>query len=278
MENTKTVKALKKQLVAAIAMVLVAAIALGSSTYAWFVSNNKVTGTTTAISAQSNSAYLVIDKKETSTTSKDNFSFVTDATTTPKTAALYPAQITGNGVWQSAYASDPTASAEKEGSRFTIKSADAAEGTAEAAVAEKYAITHRFYIGTGTYDGEFTDLKVTDLSLSAPSADIANAMRVLVKCGDNWQVFKYNADAEEGERAIQVTTYKTTAAEEVALSGYSDKVAASVSKGKDAVVDVYVYYDGADTKIKSDNLTNLAKDCGITLTFEATPVTHGDTK
>ena len=37
MENTKTVKALKKQLVAAIAMVLVAAVALGSSTYAWFV-------------------------------------------------------------------------------------------------------------------------------------------------------------------------------------------------------------------------------------------------
>ena len=33
MENTKTVKALKKQLVAAIAMVLVAAVALGSSTY-----------------------------------------------------------------------------------------------------------------------------------------------------------------------------------------------------------------------------------------------------
>ncbi len=277
MENTKTVKALKKQLVAAIAMVLVAAIALGSSTYAWFVSNNKVTGTTTTISAQSNSAYLVIDKEKTSTKSKANFSFVTDESTDPKTAALYPAQITGNGVWQSAYASDPTASAEKEGSRFTITSDEAAAGTAEAAVAEKYAITHRFYIGTGTYDGEFTDLKVTDLSLSAPSTDIANAMRVLVKCGDNWQVFKYNADAEEGEsKALQVTTYKTTAAEEVALSGYTDKVAASVSKDNDAVVDVYVYYDGADTNIKSDNLTNLAEKCGVTLTFEATPVTHGE--
>ena len=43
------VKTLKKQLMAAIAMVLVAAIALGSSTYAWFVSNNTVTATTTNI-------------------------------------------------------------------------------------------------------------------------------------------------------------------------------------------------------------------------------------
>ena len=38
-------KAIKRQLLAAIAMVLVAAIALGSSTYAWFVSNNAVTAT-----------------------------------------------------------------------------------------------------------------------------------------------------------------------------------------------------------------------------------------
>ena len=39
MTETKSVKTLKKQLGAAIAMVLVAAVALGSSTYAWFVSN-----------------------------------------------------------------------------------------------------------------------------------------------------------------------------------------------------------------------------------------------
>ena len=36
-------KALKKQLAAAIAMVLVAAIALGAATFAWFVNNNAVT-------------------------------------------------------------------------------------------------------------------------------------------------------------------------------------------------------------------------------------------
>ena len=41
-----TVKSLKKQLAAAIAMVVVAAVALSSSTYAWFVSNNTVTAKT----------------------------------------------------------------------------------------------------------------------------------------------------------------------------------------------------------------------------------------
>ena len=42
MTETKSVKTLKKQLGAAIAMVCVAAVALGSSTYAWFVTNNNV--------------------------------------------------------------------------------------------------------------------------------------------------------------------------------------------------------------------------------------------
>ena len=51
-------KALKKQMGAAIAMVLVAAVALGSATFAWFVSNNKVDATTSKISAQSNSAFM----------------------------------------------------------------------------------------------------------------------------------------------------------------------------------------------------------------------------
>lgn len=272
MENTKTVKALKKQLMAAIAMVLVAAIALGSSTYAWFVSNNSVKGTTTAISAQSNSAYLVIDKKKTSTSSSATFSYVDDTATTPKTKALYPAQVTAGGIWQSAYASKTSDAAEKDKTRFTINSTGETEGSAAAAVAENYAITHKFFIGTGTYDGEFTDLKVTNIELSAPTADIANAMRILVKCGDNWQVWKYDSEQKKG---VKVETYKTTAADEVALTGQADVIAASVKKNVDAEVDVYVYYDGADTKINSDNLKNLADDCGVTVTFEATPVEHG---
>lgn len=63
MNETKnnSVKALKKQMAAAVAMVCVAAVALGSSTYAWFVSNNTVKGTTTNISAQSNAPFLKID-------------------------------------------------------------------------------------------------------------------------------------------------------------------------------------------------------------------------
>lgn len=263
MENAKSVKALKKQLVAAIAMVLVAAVALASSTYAWFVSNNKVTGKTTNISAQSNSAYLVIDKQTTTKDSKTEYSYQTDPATKK---ALYPAQVIAGGKWESAYAADPTKADEKADTRFTITSEGKTAGSAEAAVAEEYAITNKFYIGTGTYDGEFTDLVVDKVELTAPEAEIADAMRVLIKCGDNWQVWDKNG---------QVETYKTVTNAAAELTGQTTVIADSVGKGNDAEVDVYVYYDGADGKIKSDNLTALSADCGVTITFSAKPVTHG---
>ena len=78
-------KALKKQMGAAIAMVLVAAVALGSATFAWFVSNNKVDATTSKISAQSNSAFMYIrDENE---QSKDLRTDDSSVVNTP----LYPA-------------------------------------------------------------------------------------------------------------------------------------------------------------------------------------------
>ena len=62
MEKNKTVSGLKKQLAAAIAMVLVAAISLGTSTYAWFVNNTKVTVGTTKVSATTANTLLIKNK------------------------------------------------------------------------------------------------------------------------------------------------------------------------------------------------------------------------
>lgn len=59
-------KALKQQLIAAIAMVLVAGIALASSTYAWFVNNTKVTAENVTLTAKTSYA-LLISKNDTGT-------------------------------------------------------------------------------------------------------------------------------------------------------------------------------------------------------------------
>jgi hypothetical protein len=56
------VKSLKKQLMAAIAMVLVAAIALTSATYAWFVNNAQVTATDVSVQAATAYSLLISPK------------------------------------------------------------------------------------------------------------------------------------------------------------------------------------------------------------------------
>ena len=282
MTETKSVKTLKKQLGAAIAMVCVAAVALGSSTYAWFVSNNNVDAITTDISAQSNSAYLVIQEATADKTATDNTS-TSSATAEDRTAvALYPAQVvngttTGSYKFESAYAAAAENSLEKTSTRFTVGS----NGTAEEAVNNTYAHKDTFYIGTGGYDGSFTNLKVENVKVSAKDtakADLVSAMRVLVVCGDQWTVWK------NGAEVTSVDTLNTAgnATETTTLTAkYTDAtnkaIAASVSKDNDVTVDIYVFYDGADGEVNSDNLADL-KDCGVTVTFTATPSQPGNNK
>jgi hypothetical protein len=62
------VKSLKKQLMAAIAMVLVAAIALTSATYAWFVNNAQVTATDVSVQAATAYSLLISPKSGTDAT------------------------------------------------------------------------------------------------------------------------------------------------------------------------------------------------------------------
>lgn len=242
-------KAIRRQLLAAVAMVLVAAVALGSSTYAWFVSNNTVTGTTTNIAAQSNSAYMVIDIQATSASSTSSVS------AGGNTQSLYPATIVageGKPVFQSAYAEVKTAAGEKAGTRFTIGAA----GTPAEAVAADYAFANKFYIGTGGYDGQFSDLDITGITATNTDSGLASAMRVLVVCGDNWQVW-----SPDGE---------------VAIDGAAGTLKDSFGKGADAEVDVYVYYEGSAQPVYTTNLGNLTA-CGVTITFTATPTEYKGT-
>lgn len=252
-------KALKKQMGAAIAMVLVAAIALGSATFAWFVSNNTVKATTSNIAAQSNSAYLVIDDKATTTNSSSSV-----ASKVSK-AELYPAKTEksqdGKAVWKSAYASSATASTMKADSEFTI-----GDGTAAKAVDAKYAVKNTFYVGTGKYDGEFTNLHITDVEVTTPTTtdkkNLGNALRVLVVHGNNWEVWS--------GAGIKLSS----SADSPTVGGDLLATGEVIKSDNDAEIEVYLYYDGDDANVYSDNLANIkttAGDNGVTITFEATP-------
>ena len=282
-ENLGSVKALKKQLGAAVAMVCVAAVALGSSTYAWFVSNNKVDATTTNISAQSNSAYLVIEAGS-ATTAESKTSATGTEKTTGNDTALYPAQwknnfdasgnsANQNGVYQfeSAYASEPDKADEQSGTRFKI-------GDPAAAVEADYALLNTFYVGSGTYDGEFKNLTVSNMTVTEKGdSGLKTGMRLLIMAYapsktesgvayntvTSWVVAKYN----DGQ----------TASIESQSDGTTSGIVYAPQFGKtegDVKVEVYAYYDGADNNVKTTNLVNLT-ECGATVTFTATPSEFG---
>ena len=250
-------KALKKQMGAAIAMVLVAAVALGSATFAWFVSNNTVTATTSKISAQSNAPFLKIDKATITKDSTTSISYAEDAD-----VKLYPAQVVNNTdekpLFKSAYASAATATTELKDSRYDV-------GDAATAVAGDFAIKKSFKIGTADAKaGSFKNLKVSGVELTSKGANgLEDALSILVVCGDNWAVYKKSADG------TVLTKYK----DNVSVTGKNvNGVLADTIAANSAVdVDVYVFYDGSETNVFTNNLDNLTA-IGATVTFTATPV------
>lgn len=104
MEKNKTVSGLKKQLAAAIAMVLVAAISLGTSTYAWFVSNTKVSATSSSVKATSATPNLLIVEGATKAdgttyTAKNSDGKTTVSISSTNATALYPASTNDCKTW-----------------------------------------------------------------------------------------------------------------------------------------------------------------------------------
>lgn len=234
-------KALKKQMGAAIAMVLVAAVALGSATFAWFVSNNKVDATTSKISAQSNSAFMYIrDENE---PSKDLRTDDSSVANTP----LYPAHwangadTTPYDTLANFYTAFGTSAIDGLKVDNTVKlvpaqGADAA-GTPAAAVTGKYAVKNTFYVGSK--GAELTNLVVDSAKITGATGDndkFDSALRVLVMSRTNWVLCN-----KDGIVSSSDTTHKL-----------ADKI------GEDeTTVEMYVFYDGDDAQVFTNNLENL---------------------
>ena len=286
MTETISVKALKKQLAAAIAMVLVVAVALGSSTYAWFVSNNTVDATVSSISAQSNAAYLTIDKVEAMT----NAGTQTAVDLAESPVKLYPSRphqandgtktdwtnsaVPANLVWQTAYAqkadkADAQTNAAGEGIYYDLThTADTVTGTTG------YVSTSQVYVSSS--QGAFNSLKLDSMSVTGTAKgenaknDIVNAVGALVSCGDNWELWEYDKTLNENAGG-----WKQTAKSTNSLSGATGTTfGEAVINNKVLTVNISLYYDGDYETIKTANFDNLGQ-AKVALGFSATPVQQG---
>jgi len=249
-------KALKKQMGAAIAMVLVAAVALGSATFAWFVTNNKVDATTTNIAAQSNAAYMTIANGETGAHNSDKTSAVTQITGPIK---LYPATFgeqggATEGTFMTGYGTDLDNGA-LDGDLKTV-------GTPDQANDKQFAKKEQFNISSKGQN--LSDLKVESVDGLKDAADgqlLKTSFRVLITNANNsaWVVYGLGND---GKYEIKLSSAGNKAA----------PVLGTVTAGQDTLVNVYVFYEGSDTNIHTKNLQDnlLDESQSVKINFTAT--------
>lgn len=247
---------------AAIAMVLVAAVALGSATFAWFVTNSKVDATTSTISAQSNAAFMYIRENEAD--DQDHTTWTSHVDPAIGNKALYPAH------WALESESGVGKSYATAGKFYTAFGKDANDGTMDGesisvgdpteAVTNQYAVKNTFRIGSK--GSTLKDLKVESASLGTDgNAQFDKSLRVLVKNGDNWVLCGYK---DEGNPFTILGASSDT-------NMIAPKVDGS-DADKEVVVDMYIFYDGDEAgAIKTNNLSNLKEAAkAITVNFTAT--------
>ena len=242
-------KSLKKQLAAAIAMLLVAVVALGTATYAWFVTNNTVQATTSTISAQANAAFMNIKYNDSAVDSD----LTADSATIGDTP-LYPAQ------WNTTSAKFETAYAQAVGAA-TMKADTLTEvGAPDTAVTKEYAVVNTFNISAKGRDVK--ELKVAGASIDGNNLgnqELDSALRVLVVTNSGWVLC-------DKDRVVKDSS-----------GGTSGALGDTIVAGENTEVKMYVFYDGNDNKIYTNNLPNLkTASSKITIEFSATDVGDGN--
>lgn len=259
-------KALKKQMGAAIAMVLVAAVALGSATFAWFVTNNKVDATTSTISAQSNAAYMTIANGTTGANAVDTTSVKTEVATKPLYPATYGEQdATKKGTWMTGFGTtldDGTLSGAL--SECKDPNGTAAAGSTAAALAGDYILQQDYNISSKGQN--LTSLQVEKVAVAKDStsdSELAKALRVLVTNADGtaWVVYGQKTDSTDYECKLSSDTNNAAT---VSLGDITAK--------QDTAVHVYLYYEGKDAKVTTRNLqeNKLTATAKATVFFTAT--------
>ncbi len=232
-----------KKVVPALCALLVSAVMLGSSTYAWFSMNTRVTAQGMQVTAQSNSTYLVVSATNTLATE-------TNVNVTKKTGGIgggatnvYPCakatdkigEIVNAGEWY--YASskkqDDAGSMGTGGALGTNTMNVTRIGTD---LTGDYKVTYTFYIGVSAESAAKTaDIKIdaADTTLGSSETSLNNGLCAIVTIeGKDPVTIKQGATSETVSGVELTTTAKS--------------------------VTVEVYIDGNNANVTSANVATLA--------------------
>ena len=292
-------KAIKRQLLAAIAMVLVAALALGSSTFAWFANNNVVEATGMSVAAQTEGSLLVISDSTTlgtETTKAFNLTgsnlFPTHLTTTIGNAVNFTGD---SSTWTHSFSkeyksaitdTEHTADSETKLSLSLGSGSGNVFGTETPQNTTQYYDTNgkQYFLAGDIYiglDNKNTSascgpISLTDYSISG-SADFLKSARVaLVNAGTYSAQSSTFTDANTlkgivGQDGKLKTPGNYYTPDELEALGTGIAITDSGLKAGEYVkIAVYIYFDGRDNACTSEKFDTTQTQ--VTLTFTAEEV------
>lgn len=263
----------KKALLSSVAMLLVAIVALGSATFAWFTQNPTVTATGLVMDASVTGGLQIYAGKAkdaglldwaTSTTLN---AVANTETEDEKDAVTDPAGITFGTPVSYSYDANATFRTTSAGDEDNYaKKADAAISGGSADYTEK------IYLRTSVAGGgtvQVDKAKVTITKSNENTTDLANAVRIMLVADDGTVL---------GTWSIDGVANKYLTADAVSATDYPDAVASGTAKTFDTpltiaadgtdYVTAYVWLDGEDDACKTTNVQNL-KDIvsGVSIEF-----------
>ena len=229
-----------KKIMASASMLLVSTMMLSSATYAWFTMNKTVTVSGMELNVKADSTYLIIGEETTAAALQANnakavtFTPVESLTVFPSAhnAVTNTTDASTIGNWYYKYADAPTASTATEGAR-NIASMTALESD--------YVLHKTVYITLAAGSETATNLRCTAANLTG--ANTSNAVTVLVTTPSG---------KDEEDKGANFTRTGAT-------------LAATVTDQDVIPVDIWIYYNGNDASVFTNNKANLA---GATVDLE----------
>lgn len=236
-----------RKLIPALCMLLVSALFVGTSTYAWFSMNTNVSATNMQVTAKSDNIYLQISQSGKNTYDKT-------ATSTEDTSkVIYPVDYktlaAGTVTWGNAASDNPAKVKYTERDGLNVITGD--EEIA------KYVLTQRFDIKVADAQATAANLTLSEVNVTGNSI-MKEALRVVVVSNTGAVVWA-NDGAKENNVALPGAGKVTVA----------DGNLATTVSNTPTTVTVYVYFSGNDDTCYTDNIKDAFKNMQVNLTFTA---------
>ena len=305
MKTTKKKNSATKKLLPAVGMLAISATMLATSTYAWFTMNKEVQVTNMQVQAKADQGLLINeintaddDNWDALATTNQGTGIKLHATSTANTGTWYAAYSKTKSDAAAATGSGESANLTTDGYK-TLGTTTGYVGTLEQVVAasagttakqevyyidadqdsaydngEGYYVKYTYYLKSSgdeltlSNTGAAKSLYIKELSVTGntSSADLDKALRVAVVVNNKAYIYApLYADNALPTSYVNATTETTPIAKDVAQPTAMTTIPAVTENG--TPVYVYLYFEGEDTNLKTDNVVETLDNLNVSFKF-----------